>query len=277
MTTDEKSLRTNLAHAGWRDHILRGRSLFRHLIGSTSFWNLWSLALGGPKLSRSDELVLDALAVSSSAADPRLPPMKVIRLLGSYGGVMAAVAGGLAYQEEASIGTWTAGAAARDLADLATAMAEVPDGGSGPPGEAVALVLDSWRALGRRPAGFGVPARNVDERVVGLRPCLQALGRCEAPFWRLAEEVERCLTKRRPAPLNIAGAAAAACLDLGFKPRQICVLTIAFAQHSFVGNALEGAAAAPEILRRLPTSAVDYRGPPPRRSPRSLASDPDAP
>jgi hypothetical protein len=200
--------------------------------------------------------------------------MKIIRLLGAYGGVMAAVAGGFAYQERAHIGTWTAGAAARDLVDLRAALEAAGASTSASREAAISLVLGAWRAEGRRLAGFGIPARPVDERAVAFRRRLEVLGRRGAPYWRLAEETESALAGRRPLPLNIAGAAAAACLDLGFLPRQIAVLTIAFAQHSFVGNALEGADAAPAALRRLPGSAVSYQGPSDRLSPRAQGLDP---
>lgn len=269
MSTTRNGLPTRLGHAGWSDHRFRGHSLFDELLGRTSFWGLWSLALDGPGLTPVDERVLDALAVCSSAADPRIPPMKIIRLLGAYGGVMAAVAGGFAYQEDALIGTWTAGAAARDLLDLHETVQAACHASVASRVDALPLVLEAWQRQGRRLAGFGIPARPVDERVVGLRRRIEPLGRSSSPFWCLAEETERTLAGPRPLPLNIAGAAAAACLDIGFRPRQIAVLSIAFAQHAFVGNALEGADAAPALLRRLPCASVAYVGPPPRRSPRA--------
>lgn len=274
MTVHCQPLSTRLAHAGWSDHRLRGRSLFQDVLGRSSFWGLWSTALGGPDLSEQDEQVLCALAICNTAADPRIPPMKLIRLLASYGGVMAGVAGGLAYQEEALIGTWTLGRAAADLLQLRGALGTNPPTRPEENRKAIAELLRGWLNRGRRPAGFGVPARQVDERVIALRTRMAALDRNKRPFWQLAELMEEVLSVERPLPLNIAGAAGAACLDMGFQPRQIGVLAIAFAQHAFVGNALEGADSAPALLQRLPASAVSYLGPPPRKSPRALAAEP---
>ncbi len=40
-------------------------------------------------------------------------------------------------------------------------------------------------------------------------------------------------------------------------------------QNVIVANAVEGAAQAPSVLRKLPAETVCYKGAPPRRSPRS--------
>lgn len=280
MKTDDKTLKTRLAHAGWNDHRLRGRSLFKDVLGDhTSFWDLWSLSLGGPALNDTDRKVLDAMAVCNTAADPRIPPMKLIRLLSSYGSVMAGISGGFAYQENAIIGTWTLGISARDLTDICAAIRKdtsLTSSSDEKVERAIRGVLQQWAAEDRRPAGFGVPARPVDERVAALRKRMETLNRNSGRYWILAHRVEAALSRKRPLPLNIAGACGAACLDMGFKPRQIGVFAIAFAQHAFAGNAVEGAEDAPERLQKIPDSSISYTGPKDRLSPRAEAAREEA-
>ena len=260
------ALPTRLAYASWKEHRFRGRLLFGEILGQTSFWQLWSFALDGPVLQDGDEKVLDALAICNSAADPRIPPMKLIRLLSSYGGVMAAIGAAFVAQEKAWIGTWTLGSAARDLVDIADVV------GVNPSTKAIRELLDAWFVKGRRLRGFGIPARPQDERVAALRRYLEERRRLDRPFWRLLQNTAEIMQERARLPVNIAAASAASALDIGFTPHQIGILAIAFAQHAFVGNAVEGAAQAPAVLRELPAGCVDYVGPPPRLSPRAAAA-----
>ncbi len=273
MKTSDAELKTRLAHAGWDDHRLRGRSLFKEVLGdNTAFWDLWSFSLGGPELNETDRRVLDAMATCYTAADPRIPPLKLIRILSSYGSVMAAIAGGLAYQENAQIGIWPVDAASSDLIDIHRSVRKQTSSTSHSDEkvkQAIREVLGKWAAKRRRPAGFGVPARPSDERVKALRKRMEALNRDNGRYWLLAHHVEEILARKRPIPLNIAGACGAACLDMGFTPRQIGVFAIAFAIHAFAGNAFEGSEDTVEILQKLPDSFILYTGPKDRISPRA--------
>ncbi len=263
------SLTTHLAHAGWSEHWLRGKRIFADLLGHTRFWQLWSRALGAPIPADADCEVLDALAVANTAADPHIPPMKLIRLLSAYGGSLAGFAGGLVYQQGAIIGTSTAGAAARDLVALREAV-----GKDRPPTpKAVGAVVQGWLQHRRTLSGFGVPARPRDERTVALLSYLEPLGRLDRPYWALLLAAEQAMAEVRPLPINVAGASAATSLDMGYAPEHIDTLAVAWAQHAFMGNAVEGAAQAPAILQELPAQYLEYVGPAPRKSPRAAAQD----
>jgi hypothetical protein len=73
-------------------------------------------------------------------------------------------------------------------------------------------------------------------------------------------------------PVNIIGATAAICLDLGFRPREIAPMAAILLQPTLLANAVAGTVEAPEVLRRLPDDCVRYVGPAPRQSPRAAAA-----
>lgn len=258
------SIVTRLAHAGWADHRLRGRALFGELLGSFGHWQLLSLAVGGPDLSPAQVTLLEDIALCTNLADPRVPPMKVVRLLSSYGGIMAALGGGYVAHQHALFGSWGAGLASAWLWGLAQELGSHRDRTG-----LVEEVLRGRLESGERPVGFGVPARREDERCEAMRRVVRTRGFDHGPYWQLAETCERVLEREREISLNGAGAFGAACLDLGFDPDQVGMLGVAAGLPGFAGNAMEGAHQAPPELRELPPRCVDYLGPPPRPSPRA--------
>jgi hypothetical protein len=124
----------------------------------------------------------------------------------------------------------------------------------------------------KRLVGFGVPFRDVDERVVSVRRCMARRHRTNGPYWALAERFWRVVHETRGVPVNIVGATAAICLDLGFQPREIAPMAAILLQPTLLANAVAGAVESPEALRCLPDEAVRYVGPPARQSPRSIAA-----
>jgi len=263
--SDRPVLETTLAHAEWNDHILRRHRIFKDLLGHCDFWNLLSIAMNGPGIDEAGLAVIHRICVSVTAADPRLPPMKIVRLASCYGGTMAAIGAGLVYQEDASIGTWTAGRAAQFLMDIA---AEIGDQEMTP-----SSVERSMRALiskGAKLAGCGVPARKEDERAQALRHAMVEIGQVGGDFWMLMNIADGVFRKVARSPINISGVVAALFLDLGFNPRQIAVLGMVISQAAFIANALEGAEQAPEVLRKIPDEWIAYQGPAPRPSPRAV-------
>ncbi len=261
-------LETRLAHAEWDDHRLRRYRIFEDLLGHCDFWNLLSIAMGGPAIDEDGLDVIHRICVSVTAADPRLPPMKIVRLVSSFGGTMAAIGAGLVYQENAVIGTWTAGRAAQLLVDIADELGdrEVAVG-------TVERAVRSLVARGRKLAGCGVPARKEDERAQALRRAIGETGTGEGRYWKLMTIADQVFRKVARSPINISGVVAALFLDLGFNPKHIAVLGMVISQAAFIANALEGAEQAPEVLRRIPDEWVEYQGPPPRPSPRARSAD----
>ncbi|MFT3769886.1 MAG: hypothetical protein QM820_31025 [Minicystis sp.] len=253
---------------GWSlpgDHYWFGRLLGAELAGNTGVPQLLAHAVGSGDLDNEALAVLDDLATVMSVADPRIWPLKLGRVVASYGNGMAAIAAvELAFDSD-YIGPWTCRQAAQLLVDLREEL--------GPEIETPAAVERAvLRRLGQkgRLIGFGVPARGEDERVVALRACMTKRGRRHLPAWALLEQVSEVLYRERRLRPNIGLGVGAAALDAGFQPDQIGYLAVALMQNVIVANAVEGAAQAPAVLRQLPAGTVIYKGAPPRRSPRAL-------
>ena len=100
--------------------------------------------------------------------------------------------------------------------------------------------------------GFGVPMRSFDERVVAFRAALDARSFVGGHFWQLAERFWHIARQQRRVEVNIIGAAAAICLDLGFTPAQAASMAVILLTPTLLTNATEAAAQAPAVLRRLP-------------------------
>ncbi|MEM7158118.1 MAG: hypothetical protein AAF799_35075 [Myxococcota bacterium] len=262
------SIVTHVGHASWGDNLYRGYGVLNDLAGTDGFWSMISMSLGGPRLEPRQCRVLDELSTCSFAADPRVWPMKAVRMGAAYGSVTAGLCVGLLAVDHARMGPAIAGGAAKIFVGL------MPPGEPMPPTEGLHTELDALVASGSRLDGFGVPFRPRDERVDALRRCMAAHPEDEGPYWRLMNAVDEYLAAHHRLPINIAGAAAAVALDLGFRPRQITHLPAALLLSNFLANAYEGAAQRPAVLQRLPDAVIEYVGEPDRRSPRALAAEP---
>jgi hypothetical protein len=257
---------TKIAHAGWTEHQYFGHRLFGELAGRESYAGLMALAVGARRLLPEEVSVLDDVAIILSVADPRIWPLKLTRIVSSYGRMIAGAAVGNLCLEGAQIGHWLCGRAAQNLIDL-RALIDANRGRGDEVENALATLLDREKCL----VGFGVPFRPEDERVVALRQSIRARGRDTLTYWQTLEEVSNVMQRDRQLPPNMCLGVAAACLDLGFTPPQIAALATALAQDVFIANAFEGSQHKLETLRELPASHVSYAGTAPRSSPRAIA------
>jgi hypothetical protein len=279
MTTSLPTIATRTAHWGWTDHRYFGLWAFGELAGNESFTGLTALAITGRRVSTEARAVLDDIAAVMTLADPRIWPLKITRLVASYGGTTPAVAAGMVLLEGAKIGPWSCTEAATMLVEFRERLAGVIDGerpntGGDEQAGAVRREIDAYRAAHGFVWGFGTPYRGEDERVVALRDCLRRRGdRDKLPHWRVMELLAAGMKGARNVAPNIGVGVAAACLDLGLAPKEIGPLATALLQHAFFANAVEGARQAPEQLRHLPDACVSYAGRPPRESPRAAAKD----
>jgi hypothetical protein len=252
---------TRVGHAGFGDNQFGGFGMLGELAGNDGYWSLMSLAVGGKRLSWDESRVLDDVCVCGIAADPRIWPLKIVRLVGSFGTIVPAFCAGYFPVQDAIIGPWNAGAAAEFFENISRALVSETDA-------SVARVVESILETGGRIRGFGVPFRKQDERVGMLTECLDRYGRTSGRYWSLMLDTERALLERKGIRVNIAGATAAACLDLGYTPLQIRSLTFAMSACALLANAVEEAEQRNRSLRRLPKARVEYIGAPPRSSPR---------
>jgi hypothetical protein len=187
---------TRVGHAGWGDNRFRGHGVASELAGSTTLWSLVSLAVGHRRLTAIESTMLDDLATCSAAADPRIWPLKAIRLGGAFGHFTAALGVGLL----ATDGIHGPGPVRACCEMLLGIRNELGDGDDRRLDEIVAHLLGDRDC---RLAGFGVAVRAADERVVAFETCLERRGLQHLPFWSLMRRVEAITIARRGAPVNI--------------------------------------------------------------------------
>ena len=257
-------IETRAARAEFDDHRFRGFSLYGELAGSETMTGMTALALTGRRLSTLDRAILDDLTVVVTVAEPRIWPLRLARVVASHGGALAGLAASTAAMEFARIGPYSVRPAATWLKRLRLVLGDAPDD------EAIAAAVDHRLQTGRRLPGFGVPARETDERVSALRRCLKQRKVDDRPYWRLLERVAMVVNRRHGIAVNISGAFAAVGLDLGFAPEHLGVLATMALQPALLVNAFEGSQQRAPSLARLPDACVEYVGPPPRRSARAL-------
>lgn len=258
--TTRLTLPTRVAHAGWLEHEYFGYKLFRDLAGSDTYAALLGLAAKGTRISREHVAVLDDIAGICALGDPHIWPLKLTRLGSAYGRTLPGMTiGNLAF-ESTKIGPL----AATDAAKMLVELREM--------GESERAASIACRMKKGALPGFGVPARQVDERLLALRECLRRRGRLELANWSFVETLWLEVKRDHDLTANGITAIAAALLDCEMGPDQIGPLLFSLMQSVMLGNALEGAAQAPDILRCLPDDCIDYVGKPARTSPRARAA-----
>jgi len=259
-------IETRVAKVGQGEHHFCGYPATSKLLGRQSSAGMLLLAVGAGPGSAEDHAVLNDVAVALTAGDPRAWPMKIARLVASYGDFFAGWAASSLFLPEAQLGPSTSGQAADWLHGVA-ALADDPV----VRGERFDAVVREVLLGRQRLPGFGVPFRDVDERLAALRGALERRGRCQRRFWQIMDAVATIVRRERQLEPNIGLGLAACLLDLGLQPPQVPRLLAALAAHMFVANAAEGADQAAAVLRELPLDRVDYQGPEPRQSPRARA------
>lgn len=270
MSADElvAPIETHVGHASWGDNQVRGFSLLDDLVTKSGFWCTASLALGGPRITAEDEALLDAVSTCTYACDPRIWPLKAVRLAAAHGSYTVGLCVGLLATEDSRIGPAVSGRAAQLILDATRSLSAAAT-----PSEATIM---PWleRRLATEPylPGFGVAFRPRDERVDAVARCLEVHGRSEGRCWQVMLVLDDCMRRHKGAPVNLASALGAVCLDLGFVPAQIGPLATLMTTSSYVANAYEGAQQRPAVLQRLAPRVIDYVGPGPRESPRARAA-----
>jgi hypothetical protein len=254
----EERLPTRVGHAGWDDNRFRGHSVAEELAGSTTMWSVLSLAVGHRSLTALESTMLDDLATCSLAADPRIWPLKAIRVGSAWGDFTAGLCTGL-FVIDGMHGPEPIVAAMEQLHAIKGELGADDE---------LERIVERRLAAGRI-AGFGVAVRDADERATAYQACLERRGAHELPFWSLLRRVEAITLARRGARMNIGGAMGATLLDLGFTPATARPIALMLLVPNLIANAHEGAAQAPAVLQRLPETAIRYCGPPPRKSPRA--------
>ena len=261
MTAD--AIPTRVAHAEWGDNRLQGHSVASDLAGAESWLGIVVLGVTGRRLAASERGMLDDLGVVMTVADPRIWPLKLGRLVASYGSTLAGLAAGTLAMDEALIGNWVFGQMATLLRSLRRSVSASDDM------QSVEAVCQEQFGASRRILGFGVSSRPVDERVEMLKLRVAARGRAGLEYWTLFENVSEAVFRMKGLKPNIASAAAAVCLDLGFDERETAVICSFIGLSDFLPNAAEGAVQMSPALQSLDLASIRYVGPPPRDSGRT--------
>ncbi len=252
---------TRVARAGYDDHRYFGYGALADLRGQENYAGVMAMAVCGRRVSEEDRRMLDDLSVIMSAADPRIWPLKLCRLLASYGGTLASFAGAQLCLEGELIGPWTTRSAAETLVELRTAIGERLDDETFVAEEMMALLARKKRLI-----GYGVPFRDRDERLDAVREEVVKRGWHTRPFWRLQERFSMLTRSERNLGPNLGTGVSALLLDMGFTIDEVPAVTIFMNQNCFVATAVEGARQRPAILRSLPPHTATYVGRPPRTS-----------
>lgn len=258
-------------HIGTENY-LRGYAVQGELVGHDGFWSCLSLALGGPRLSRDDEALLDDMSTCANATESRVWPLKLTRILASYGDAVAGLGGGLGYLSRCVTGPAPIRKAAADLLKLRDEIGEIPDDDAALL-QAVRPILTGMLAAKTSIAGFGAFSRDIDERRVAIEPRVRLHGRERGAMWRLLLAAERVFIERKNMRANCAVAVAAPCLDMGYDPMQIELIGLAILLPNFIAVAHEGAVQSRALLRALPEPMLEYVGTPARQSAAKLAAE----
>jgi hypothetical protein len=263
-------IRTRVALHVQGDNLYFGHRTLGELLGHETMTGLVAMAVSGRRPSEQEREVLDAIALVTSSADPRIWPLKLTRLVASYGGTLAGFAAGQLSIEGKQIGPWVVGYAARELVGLREAIGDLVGD------EARARTVIAERIGRSRLIGYGVPLRKRDERMDALRVHVVKLGRDGLPYWKLQEALSAEVLRTGSTAPNVGIGVAAILLDLGYTPQQASAVTTFLNQNVFAANAFEAAQQREPLMQKLPAQHVTYVGPAARVSPRAVRSSSDA-
>lgn len=258
-----------VGHVGYEDHRFCGAAVFGELTERIDQpFELMAVAFGLPPLDDDGREVLRALALCLTAPDARVWPLKLARVLASFGDPFAGCFGAQLASAGEHMGPGTATAAATSLGWM---LGQLP----AEPGAAeVRAVVAAHLAQRGRLAGFGVPLRKEDERLLGLHRLLSGHPAQQGRAWRLHLQVIEVMREREQLEPNIALPMAALLLDLGLSAERTGLFATMLMAHTFAAHAVEAAAQDGPLLRELGAEDLADESRPPRRSPRAqLASE----
>ncbi len=188
-----REVTTRVARARWDDHRYMGYGALSELLGKETFLGLtFMAATDGRRPTPEERNLLDALAVSMAAADPRIWPLKITRLVAAYGGTIAGFVAGQLCTECDAIGPWVTGPAAELLQSVRAAVGHL-----GASDTDFHTAVKAWLETHRRLSGYGVAFRADDERFLALSAHVERAGRAGLPFWRLQHRLSEVLRQER--------------------------------------------------------------------------------
>lgn len=255
--------RTAITRIETNSILIRGYAV-DELMGRLSFGEAIYLILRGELPTPSIGKLFGAALVSSIDHGVTPPSTLAVRNVATTGAPLrACVAAGVL-----GFGIYHGGDVEGCMRFIGEALALVRDGATYP--AAAEQVVRSCLDGGRKLPGFGHRVHTSDPRASRLLQMAHEL-ELDGEFVRMVRTLERAVSAQpelgaRPLPLNVDGAIAAVCGDLGFEPELGNALFIMARIPGLIAHANE------ERSRQAPMRAIDpkdvlYDGPAPRRLP----------
>lgn len=253
---------TGITHVEPNRILVRGYPL-DELMGRVSFAQAVYLLLVGELPTPSIGRMMEALLVSSIDHGPVPPSTNAARLVASSGAPLRAsvAAGVLAFGEHHG------GDVGSCMDFLARGVGLVREGHSYD--SAAAHLVRTYEEIGTAPPGFGHRLHTQDPRTARLFQMALELD-LDGQHQQMIRAIDRSLRERHidaPAlPINVDGAMAAICADLGFDPSIGNALFIISRVPGLVAHAREEAQRE-SPMRQIEATAGAYDGAPQRRLP----------
>jgi hypothetical protein len=201
------------------DHEVRGKLVFRDMVGRLSFFQVAAWAIGGVRLSAEDSDYLEDLGVVTQLQDVRIWPLTVTRRAAmGRGGFAHGVLAGLAAMLNPNMAVQPVGAFMRVLDRLEERIAA---------GSTLDAELEAVVARREKVPGVGRPALGPDERNRHVIDIVRRFGKDRGSSFMLALRVDEFFQKTKGQHINSAGLQGAILRDLGFSPAAataMCVL-----------------------------------------------------
>ncbi|MBL8938877.1 MAG: hypothetical protein JNM69_30225 [Archangium sp.] len=238
------------------DNRFLGRSVFDDWATRLSSPTEAMMAALGVEVNAENAEAFRLIALCGMSPDARVWPLKLTRLLSSWGDPVAGFFGAQLVTAGRVMGPGAAGGAAVMLSWFDTHL------GATPTGPEVAEALAKWKREHPGPLlGFGVPFRAVDERRAAMLKLSHGRPVSKRRFWQLHLRLAEAL----PAvPPNVALCFAALLLDSGVPPEHCGLATSHLMSHVFLAHAIEGAKT-DGAVNVWPEGAVEFHGTPARR------------
>jgi citrate synthase len=259
--TDDAGWRTAITRIEPNEILIRGYAV-DELMGRLSFAEAVYLILRGELPTPTMGKLFGAVLVSSIDHGVTPPSTLATRNVATTGArLRAAVAAGVL-----GFGSYHGGDVEPCMRFLEDGLARVRNGQSF--AEAADALLRGCLDEGRTPPGFGHRIHTSDPRASRLLQMAHEL-ELDGEHVQMVRAIDRRLAARangRPMPLNIDGAMAAVCADMGFEPELGNAVFMIARIPGLVAHANE------ERSRQHPMRQIDpkdasYDGPPPRRLP----------
>jgi len=202
-----------------RDHEIRGKLLFRELVGQRSFFQVSAWAIAGLELPATDAELLEQLGINTQLMDARIWPLAVTRRIAAQGGGLArALVGGIASLCAPNLAVQPVAGFMRFLDRVEREVTA---------GRELRAVLGDVVERRERIAGLGRPVLGPDERVPQVEDLAARYGRAHGASLALARQIDEFFFEHKGLKINSAGLQGALMRDMGFSPAAasaFCVL-----------------------------------------------------